>query len=91
MLAQEVSLKELEFRARQISGSSKNGDSNTVVPTTDRRVHIPKDLVPSYVVGDDIDNWFEAYELALGMHQVPTEDWGLAYGSTCQTLRRMLY
>ena len=69
-------LKELESRARQTSGSSSNGGSNTVVPPTERKVHIPKDLVYSNVIGDDIVNWFQAYEEALEMHRVPLEDWG---------------
>ena len=42
----------------------------------DKRVHIPKDLVSSSPVGDDIDKWFEAYEVALEMHRIPEEDWG---------------
>ena len=38
-------------------------------------MHIPEDLVPNFVVGDDIDNWFKAYEVALEMHRIPKEDW----------------
>ena len=45
---------------------------------SNKRVHIPKDLVLSFVVGDEIDNRFEAYEVALAMHSVPEEDWGVS-------------
>ena len=41
------------------------------VPRSDKRVHIPNTLVPSYVVGDDIDKLLEAYEVALEMNKGP--------------------
>mgnify|MGYP002804857701 CR=1 FL=1 len=71
-----MSLKELTLREREVS----NGGSISKISSEPRRVHIPKDLVPNFVVGD---NWFKAYEAALEMHRIPKEDWGLAYGSIC--------
>ena len=41
-----------------------------------KKVHIPKDLVPSYLVGDDITKCFAAHEMALRVQRVREEDWG---------------
>ena len=77
-LAHEVSLKEVEIKARQSPESSNNGGRIPAVHTGEKRIHIPKDLVSSFVVGDDIDNWFEAIDVALAMHRVSEEDWGVS-------------
>ncbi|KAJ1170924.1 hypothetical protein NDU88_002795 [Pleurodeles waltl] len=72
LLAHELSLKELDRKARQ-SESSIDGGSIHKVPEGDWMVCIHKNLVPSNVVGDDIDKWFSAYEVALMVHGVPEE------------------
>ncbi|KAJ1103803.1 hypothetical protein NDU88_001224 [Pleurodeles waltl] len=77
LLAQELSLKELEIKARQ-SESSNNGGSILTGPAGEKKVRIPKNVVPSFVVGDDIDKWLAAYEVALRAHEVPEGQWGVA-------------
>ncbi|KAJ1093868.1 hypothetical protein NDU88_006957 [Pleurodeles waltl] len=52
LLAHELSLKELEIKARQ-SESSSNGGSIQTGPAGEQKVRIPKNVVPSFVVGDD--------------------------------------
>ena len=69
--AHKVSMKELVLREREAShGGSTSRDSSE-----NQRVRIPKDLVPGYVVGDDIDNWLQEYEVAMEMHRVLKGDW----------------
>ncbi|KAJ1169992.1 hypothetical protein NDU88_001873 [Pleurodeles waltl] len=70
LLDHELSLKELEIKARQ-SESSNNGGSIQTGPAGEKKVRIPKNVVPSFVVGDDIDKWLAAYEVALRAHEVP--------------------
>ncbi|KAJ1214393.1 hypothetical protein NDU88_002012 [Pleurodeles waltl] len=77
LLAHEMSLKELEIKARQ-SESSNNGGSIQTGPAGEKKVRIPKNVVPSFVVGDDIDKWLAAYEVALRAHEVPEGQWGVA-------------
>ncbi|KAJ1201972.1 hypothetical protein NDU88_005776 [Pleurodeles waltl] len=77
LLAHELSLKELEIKARQ-SESSNNGGSILTGPAGEKKVRIPKNVVPSFVVGDDIDKWLAAYEVALRAHGVPEGQWGVA-------------
>ncbi|KAJ1211568.1 hypothetical protein NDU88_006926 [Pleurodeles waltl] len=77
LLAHELSLKELEIKARQ-SESSNNGGSIQTGPAGEKKVRIPKNVVPSFVVGDDIDKWLAAYEVALRAHEVPEGQWGVA-------------
>ena len=73
LLTHEMSQKELDLKAKQITESSDDGGSDTEVPRRGKRVHSPRGLVTSFVEGGDIDNWFGAYEVALGMHQVPEQ------------------
>ncbi|KAJ1118677.1 hypothetical protein NDU88_006865 [Pleurodeles waltl] len=77
LLAHELSLKELEINARQ-SESSNNGGSIQTGPAGEKKVRIPKNVVPSFVVGDDIDKWLAAYEVTLRAHEVPEGQWGVA-------------
>ncbi|KAJ1187169.1 hypothetical protein NDU88_003948 [Pleurodeles waltl] len=77
LLAHELSLKELEIKARQ-SKSNSNGSSIQTGPAGEKKVRIPKNVVPSFVVGDDIDKWLAAYEVALRAHEVPEGQWGTA-------------
>ncbi|KAJ1088424.1 hypothetical protein NDU88_001581 [Pleurodeles waltl] len=70
LLAHELSLKELEIKARQ-SESSSDGVTIRAGPVGDKQVHIPKNVMPSFVVGDDIDKWLAAYEVALMAHGTP--------------------
>ncbi|KAJ1123233.1 hypothetical protein NDU88_001706 [Pleurodeles waltl] len=77
LLAHELSLKELEIKARQ-SESSNNGGSIQTGPAGEKKVRIPKNVVPSFVVGGDIDKWLAAYEVALRAHEVPEGQWGVA-------------
>ena len=74
VLAHERGQRELNMKAKQISESSDDGSSDSEVPSKYKRVHILKDLVASFVVVDDIDKWFEAYELDLQKHRVSEED-----------------
>ena len=60
VMAHKVSQKELALKAKGVTESSKDGGSNTDVSRKGKRVHIPKDLVPSLVVVDNINKWFEA-------------------------------
>ncbi|KAJ1123242.1 hypothetical protein NDU88_001715 [Pleurodeles waltl] len=75
LLAHELSLKELDLKAKQ-SESSSNGGSIQTGPAGEKKVRIPKNVVPSFVVGDDIDKWLAAYEVALRAHEVPEGQWG---------------
>ena len=84
-------MKELDIKARQAPEPSSNGDSIPAVQTGENTVQIPKELVPRYFVGDDIDNWFKAYEVALAMHRVSMEDWGLVCVNTFPPLEGILY
>ncbi|KAJ1092684.1 hypothetical protein NDU88_005794 [Pleurodeles waltl] len=77
LLAHELRLKELDLKAKQ-SESSNNGGSILTGPAGEKRVRIPKNVVPSFVVGDDIDKWLAAYEVALRAHEVPEGQWGVA-------------
>ncbi|KAJ1101065.1 hypothetical protein NDU88_006139 [Pleurodeles waltl] len=77
LLAHELSLKELAIKARQ-SESSNNGGSIQTGPAGEKKVRITKNVVPSFVVGDDIDKWLAAYEVALRAHEVPEGQWGVA-------------
>ncbi|KAJ1211052.1 hypothetical protein NDU88_006414 [Pleurodeles waltl] len=77
LLAHELSLKELDIKARQ-SESSSDGFSIHAGPVGEKTVHIPKSVVPSYVVGDDIEMWLAAYEVALRAHGISEEQWGAA-------------
>ncbi|KAJ1101430.1 hypothetical protein NDU88_006498 [Pleurodeles waltl] len=77
LLAHKLSLKELEIKARQ-SEPSNNGGSIQTGPAGEKKVCIPKNVVPSFVVGDDIDKWLAAYEVALRAHEVPEGQWGTA-------------
>ncbi|KAJ1114638.1 hypothetical protein NDU88_002873 [Pleurodeles waltl] len=77
LLAHELSLKELDLKGKQ-SESSNNGGSILTGPAGDKKVRIPKNVVPSFVVGDDIDKWLAAYEVALRAHEVPEGQWGVA-------------
>ncbi|KAJ1135000.1 hypothetical protein NDU88_001446 [Pleurodeles waltl] len=62
LLAHELSLKELDLKAKQ-SESSNNGGSILTGPAEQKKVRIPKNVVPSFVVGDDIDKWLAAMKL----------------------------
>ncbi|KAJ1217002.1 hypothetical protein NDU88_004599 [Pleurodeles waltl] len=77
LLAHELSLKELDIKARQ-SESSNNGGSIQTGPAGEKKVCIPKNVVPSFVMGDDMDKWLAAYEVALRAHEVPEGQWGVA-------------
>ncbi|KAJ1140719.1 hypothetical protein NDU88_007064 [Pleurodeles waltl] len=87
LLAHELSLKELDIKARQ-SESSSNGGSIQTGPAGEKKVRIPKNVVPSFVVGDDIDKWLAAYEVALRAHEVPEGQWGTAMWSNVPPLGR---
>ena len=76
-LVHEVSMRELELKSRQASETSSNDGSISSDSSGEKRMHISKDLVPSFVVGDDVVNWFQAYEVAFAMHRMPGEDWGV--------------
>ncbi|KAJ1091554.1 hypothetical protein NDU88_004673 [Pleurodeles waltl] len=67
LLAHELRPKELELKSRECESSS-DGASIHTGPAGDKKVHIPKGVVPSYVKGDDIDKRFSAYEVALRAH-----------------------
>ncbi|KAJ1101478.1 hypothetical protein NDU88_006545 [Pleurodeles waltl] len=75
LLAHKVSLKELDRKSRQ-SEFSSDGGSIHAEPAGHKKIHITKNVVPSYVVGDDIDKWLGAYKVALRAHGVPEEQWG---------------
>ncbi|KAJ1217648.1 hypothetical protein NDU88_005241 [Pleurodeles waltl] len=77
LLAHELSLKELEIKARQFEPSS-DGGSIHAGPVWEKKVCIPKNVVPSFVVGDDIDKWLAAYEVSLRAHGTSEEHWGAA-------------
>ena len=62
--------------ARHTPTLSHQAGFSSTASSGEKKVNLPKDLVPSFVVGDNIDNWFKAYEVALSMHRVPKEDWG---------------
>ncbi|KAJ1152290.1 hypothetical protein NDU88_005066 [Pleurodeles waltl] len=79
LLAHELSLKELEIKVRQ-SEYSSDGGSIHAGPVGEKKVHVLKNVVPSYVVGDDIDKWLAAYEVALRAHGTSEEQWGVALG-----------
>ncbi|KAJ1201921.1 hypothetical protein NDU88_005725 [Pleurodeles waltl] len=70
LLAHELSLKELDLKAKQSESSSNSGNIQAG-PAGEKKVGIPKNGVPSFVVRDDIDNWIAAYEVALRAHEVP--------------------
>ncbi|KAJ1198141.1 hypothetical protein NDU88_001985 [Pleurodeles waltl] len=70
LLAHELSFQELEIKARQ-SESSSDGGSMRAGAVGDKQVCIPKNVVPGFVVGDDIDKWLAAYEVALRAHGTP--------------------
>ena len=55
-MAHGVSLKELEIKARRATDSSSYGDRVPAVSNGEKRVHIPKDVVPNFFVGDVVDN-----------------------------------
>ena len=80
LLALQVNRRELDLKLRE---SRTGGSISSTESSGEKNVHIPKGLVPSFVVMDDIDNWFKAYEVALSMHKISKEDWGLGYGNTC--------
>ena len=51
----EVNMRELDPKQRL----SRNGGSiSTTASSSEKRVCIPKELVPNFVLGNDIDNWF---------------------------------
>ncbi|KAJ1172732.1 hypothetical protein NDU88_004575, partial [Pleurodeles waltl] len=79
LLAHELSLMEVEIKARQ-SESSSDGGSIHAGLAGDKQVRIPKNVVPSFVVGDDIDKWLAAHEVALRAHGTPEEHWGRPCG-----------
>ncbi|KAJ1205576.1 hypothetical protein NDU88_001004 [Pleurodeles waltl] len=87
LLAQELSLKELDLKAKQ-SESSSNAGSIQTGPAGEKKVCIPKNVVPSFVVGDDIDKWLAAYEVALEAYEVPEGQWGTAMWSYIPVLGR---
>ncbi|KAJ1217080.1 hypothetical protein NDU88_004675 [Pleurodeles waltl] len=87
LLAHELSLKELDLKAKQ-SESSSNGGSIQTGPAGEKKFCIPKNMVPSFVVGDDIDKWLAAYEVALRAHEVPEGQWGTAMWSYVPPLGR---
>ena len=82
-ISHELSLKELNIRALQIVSSSSNAVSIHAMSTSESKICLPKDLVPSYVVGEYINMWLAAYEVALRVHKVPEESWGGGLWSIC--------
>ncbi|KAJ1216445.1 hypothetical protein NDU88_004047 [Pleurodeles waltl] len=78
LLAHELSLKELEIKVRQ-SEPSSDGISIHAGPVEEKKVCIPKNVVPSFEVGDDIDKWLAAYEVALRAIGTSEEHWGVAW------------
>ncbi|KAJ1203963.1 hypothetical protein NDU88_007744 [Pleurodeles waltl] len=87
LLAHELSLKELDLKAKQ-SESSSNGGSIQTGPAGEKKVCIPKNVVPSFVVGDDIDRWLAAYEASLEAYEVAEGQWGAAMWSYVPVLGR---
>ncbi|KAJ1139714.1 hypothetical protein NDU88_006081 [Pleurodeles waltl] len=77
LLAHELSLKELAIKVRQ-SQSSSDGSSIHAGLAGERKVRTPKNGVPSFVLGDNIDKWLAAYEVALRAHGVSEEQWWVA-------------
>ncbi|KAJ1180973.1 hypothetical protein NDU88_006184 [Pleurodeles waltl] len=77
LLAHELSLKEVEIKAKQ-SESSSDGSSIHAGPVGDKRVCIPKKVGQSFEVGDDTDKWLAAYEVALRAHGTSEEHYGAA-------------
>ncbi|XP_078528378.1 NACHT, LRR and PYD domains-containing protein 3-like [Lissotriton helveticus] len=73
-LEHERSLKELELKARS-EDTRPSGNRETPSPV-EAKVHIPKDVVKEFYKGDDIQQWFKAYEVAITSHRVPEKDWG---------------
>lgn len=68
------SLRELEIKARSLE-ISPSGGSTPSMPV-EARVYIPKDVVKEFFKGDDIGQWFKAYEVAMSSHPVPEKVWG---------------
>ncbi|KAJ1134754.1 hypothetical protein NDU88_001201 [Pleurodeles waltl] len=73
LLAHELSLKELDIKAQQVESS---GGSKITLSSVEKEGNPPRDLVPDFREGEDIDKWFEVYEVTLVTHRIPEEDWG---------------
>ncbi|XP_078506925.1 uncharacterized protein LOC144767301 [Lissotriton helveticus] len=70
----DVKMREMSLKEKALDHPPSGGSTTPV--QVESRVHIPKDVVKEFFKGDDIGQWFRAYEVAMLSHRVPERDWG---------------